>query len=599
MKSMVPQRRTARQLASGLVAVVWVAVWTALQAGSHAAAAAPLAQHAISPTPRGDAAFRKSVAAFIDSEMRIFPQRATAEGDHRFDDRVDDLTAAGIAAVVRHASKWKRTFQSFDPKSLSPANQADREWLAARCDGELLWFRDVRSYQRNPGMYLPTLTIFSLIQRDFAPIADRMKSVTARERAALANLAAARVNLVAKRTSPVAIDITLQQMAATISFFRTDLPKAFAAVPDGPAKARFDRANAGEIAAIESYRDWLRDDLRHKAGGDYAIGAEAYRRMLADEDMVTIPLSQLEAVGVKELASLQRQFGKTAAEVDPKQPPAEVAAALGREHPPADEILTTVRDGLAALRAFVVEHHIATIPSRVAPIVAETPPFMRATTFASMDTPGPFEKSTQAYFFVTLPDPSWPPERKNQLLAFFSGPAISDTSVHEVYPGHYVQFLNNRLNPDLVRALYVSGANAEGWALYCEQMMLDEGLHRGHPRYRLAELQMALLRACRYLVALRMHTQDMTVAQAQAFFEKNAYLTPHNARVEALRGTEDPGYLRYQLGKLMILKLRADLKEKQGVKFHLGRFHDAFLREGAIPIPLIRRAMLGPGGSLL
>jgi hypothetical protein len=321
--------------------------------------------------------------------------------------------------------------------------------------------------------------------------------------------------------------------------------------------------------------------------------------MLADQDMVTIPLAQLEAVGNKELASLQRQFAETAAKVDPGHPPAEVAATLGREHPPAGEIIATVAGGLAALRAFVIEHHIATIPSSVAPIVAQTPPFMRATTFASMDTPGPFEKSTQAYFFVTLPDPAWPPERKDQLLAFFSGPAISDTSVHEVYPGHYVQFLNNRLNPDLVRALYVSGANAEGWALYCEQMMLDQGLHRGQPRYRLAELQMALLRACRYLVALRLHTQGMTVAQAQAFFEKNAYLTPHNARVEALRGTEDPGYLRYQLGKLMILKLRADMEKMEGAKFNLGRFHDAFLREGAVPIPLIRRAMLGPGGSLL
>ncbi len=597
MKANNPSRRVPWPAIFGLASIALLVVAT--PGSPNAGAPAPLAEHAASPAPRGDAPFRKTVAGFIDSEMRMFPERATAEGDHRFDARVDDLSAAGVAAVVRHAQKWKQTFRNFDSKSLTPNNEADREWLVARCDGELLWRLEVRSYQRAPGMYLPTSGIFGLIQRDFAPAADRMKSVTAREQASLANLAAARANLVAGRTPAVAIDITLQQMPATISFFKTDLPKAFASVPDGPAKAAFDKANAAEITAIESYRDWLRTVLRPKAGGDYAIGADAYRRMLADQDMVTIPLPQLEAVGNTELASLQLQFGKTAAAVDPKHSPAEVAAALGREHPPADQIIAAVADGLAALRAFVIEHHIATIPSPVAPTVAQTPPFMRATTFASMDTPGPFEKSTQAYFFVTLPDPSWPPERKDQLLAFFSGPAISDTSVHEVYPGHYVQFLNNRLNPDLVRALYVSGANAEGWALYCEQMMLDEGLHRGHPRYRLAELQMALLRACRYLVALRMHTQGMTVAQAQTFFEKNAYLTPHNARVEALRGTEDPGYLRYQLGKLMILKLRADLQKKQGAKFDLGRFHDAFLREGAIPILLIRRAMLGPVGSLL
>jgi uncharacterized protein (DUF885 family) len=224
---------------------------------------------------------------------------------------------------------------------------------------------------------------------------------------------------------------------------------------------------------------------------------------------------------------------------------------------------------------------------------------MRATTFASMDTPGPFEKSTEAYFYVTLPDPSWPESRREQLLEFFSAPLISNTSVHEVYPGHYVQFLNNRLNPDKVRALYASGANAEGWALYCEQMMLDEGLHNGDPKYRLAQLQMALMRACRYLVGIKMHTKGMTVEQAESFFQTNAYLTPHNAEVESFRGTEDPGYLRYQLGKLMILKLREDVRRKQGAQFDLGQFNDAFLREGALPIRLIRRDMLGSDGPLL
>jgi uncharacterized protein (DUF885 family) len=198
---------------------------------------------------------------------------------------------------------------------------------------------------------------------------------------------------------------------------------------------------------------------------------------------------------------------------------------------------------------------------------------------------------------VTLPDPAWPKEKQEQLLAFYSPPTISDTSVHEVYPGHYVQFLNNRLNHDLVRAIYDSGADSEGWALYCEQMMLDAGLHNKDPRFRLAQLQMALMRACRYLVAIRMHTRGMTVAQATAFFEKNAYQTHHNAEVEGLRGTDDPGYLRYQLGKLMILKLREDLRRKEGAAFNLGEFHDAFLNEGAIPVPLIRRAMLGPSSG--
>ena len=298
------------------------------------------------------------------------------------------------------------------------------------------------------------------------------------------------------------------------------------------------------------------------------------------------------------LARLQAEFKRVAALIDSHRPPKEVFRTLSSRHPEPSKLIPTVTAGLAELREYVIEHHLATIPSAAQPLVRETPPFARATTFASMDSPGPLEKkASAAYFYVTLPDPSWPAQRVDQLLAFFSAPAISDTSVHEVYPGHFVQFLVNRNNPDLVRSLYYSGANVEGWAFYCEQMMLDEGLHGDAPDYRLAQLQLALQRVCRYLVTIAMHTGSMTVAQAAAFFRVNAYMTPNNAMVEALRGTQDPGYLRYQLGKLMILKLRADVQRKQGATFDLGRFHDAFLAQGGLPIGLIRRAMLGNDGG--
>jgi len=479
-------------------------------------------------------AFRRQVAEFVQSELQLYPERATRLGDHRFDDRVDDVSAHGIDEVVRHAKKWIALFGADDPKYLSPANEADREWLMAHADGELLWTGQVRSYQRDPEMYLPTSSVNGLIKREFAPAEARMRSVTARE-----------------------------------------------------------------VAAIQDYAQWLKNDLMPKASGDYAIGADAYRRMLNDDDMVDIPLDQLEQVGVRELARLRDEFQKTSALIDSKRSPAEVMESLTREHPDTAHVLPTVAAGLANIRAYVVAHHIATIPSDVLPMVRETPPYARATTFASMDSPGPFEKTSEAFYYVTLPDPTWPDAKKEQLLAFYSAPSISDTSVHEVFPGHYVQFLNNRRNPDVVRLIYGSGADIEGWGLYCEQMMLDEGLHNGDPKYRLAQLQMALMRACRYLVGIRMHTQRMTVDQAARFFEDNAYQTPHNAMVEALRGTGDPGYLRYQLGKLMILKLREDVRKQQGAAFDLGKFHDAFLKQGAVPIRLIRRAMLGNDGPLL
>ncbi len=552
--------------------------------------AAQLPDSASMPQER---AFQSTVNRFIEEELKLYPERATALGDHRFDARLDDDSLAGIARIVAHAHRWARIFHAFNRNSLSPNSEADREWLIANIDGELLRTETMRSYERDPGMYLPTRAVHELIERDFAPAEFRMRSVTAREKAALANLEAARVNLRAEHVPKVAIDILLQQMPATLTFFKSSLPKAFDKVPESRDKRAFRQANSRAISAIDEYGTWLATILRPRARGTYAIGAGAFRRMIYDEDMVDTPLVKLEQIGEMELRRLQDEFATTARLVDPDHSAAEIASALGRDHPTADQVISSVTTGLESIRAYVVSHHLVRIPSAAKPIVAETPPYMRATTFASMDSPGPFEKNSEAYFYITLPDPLWPQEKREQLLAFYSPPTISDTSVHEVYPGHYVQFLNNRLNPDVIRRIYDSGADVEGWALYCEQMMLDAGLHNGDPEFRLAQLQMALLRACRYLVAIEMHTRRMTVAQATVFFEKNGYQNHHNAEVEALRGTDDPGYLRYQLGKLMILKLREDLQRKQGAAFSLGHFHDAFLAEGAIPVPLIRHALLG------
>jgi uncharacterized protein (DUF885 family) len=543
-----------------------------------------------------DAEFRSLVAQFIDSEMRLNPEAATEDGDHRFDDRLSDLSLPGIRAKIRHARDWKARFAGLRT-ALSAANEADREWLVAQLDGELLWNEEVKSYRSDPGAYMPTSAIYSLIKRDFGPLRERMLSVTARERAALANLQNARRNLDSASTSKVAIDITLEQMPATIGFFRNDVVLAFSTLPNDDAKRDFMRANDQLIGAITGYQQWL-TAFRVKAAGGIRLGPHAFRRMLADDDMVYTPTGRLAEMGRRELARLQVQFKQTAALIDRHRPAEEVYRSLSSRHPQPAQLIPTVSAGLGEIRAFVIEHHIATIPSAQQPLVRETPPFARATTFASMDTPGPLEKhASEAYFYVTLPDPSWPPKRVEQLLEFFSGPAISDTSTHEVYPGHFVQFLDNRDNPDLVRSLYYSGANVEGWAFYCEQMMLDEGLHGDAPEYRLAQLQLALQRVCRYLVAIAMHTGSMTMAQAGEFFRVNAYMTPNNAMVEALRGTQDPGYLRYQLGKFMILKLRADVRRKQGAAFELGKFHDAFLAQGGLPIRLIRRAILGSAGG--
>jgi len=291
-----------------------------------------------------DRAFKAQVSVFVETELRLYPERATHLGDHRFDGRVDDLSAGGIDQVIHHAKKWIAMFNAHDPKSLSPANEADREWLLAHVDGELLWTEQVRSYQRDPGMYLPTAAVNSLIKREFAPAEKRMRSVTAREIAALRNLEAARRNLQPQLTPKVYVDITLQQMPATIGFFKNDVPLAFAKVADGPDKQAFAKANANLVAAINEYSQWLKNDLMPKASGDYAIGADAYRRMLNDADMVDTPLDQLEQIGVKEMARLRDEFQKTAALIDPKHSPAEVIEAVTRVHPDSNQVLPTVAD---------------------------------------------------------------------------------------------------------------------------------------------------------------------------------------------------------------------------------------------------------------
>ena len=328
-------------------------------------------------TPPPERAFRAQVTELVEAEMRLYPERATRLGDHRFDNRVDDLSAHGIDEVVRHAKKWLALFGADDPKSLSSANEADREWLLAHLDGELLWTEQVRSYQRDPGMYLPTASVNGLIKRAFAPAEARMRSVTAREVAALSNLDAARRNLKTPLTPKVYVDITLQQMPATIAFFNKDVPLAFAKVADGPDKQAFAKANANLVAAIEDYTKWLKNDLMPKASGDYAIGATPYRRMLSDADMVDIPLDQLEQIGVKELARLRDEFQKTALLIDPNHSPDQVMESLTRVHPDTAQVLPTVAAGLASIRAYVVAHHIATVPSDVLPMVQETPPYAR------------------------------------------------------------------------------------------------------------------------------------------------------------------------------------------------------------------------------
>jgi uncharacterized protein (DUF885 family) len=320
---------------------------------------------------------------------------------------------------------------------------------------------------------------------------------------------------------------------------------------------------------------------------------------LDEERPVTVPLDRLLEVGYADLYRNQAEFRKVAAQIDTKRTPQQVLDDLEKDHPPADKLLQSFRDVLSSLREYITTHHIVTVPSTVLPIIEESPPFMRALTTASMDMPGPYEKDKEAFFNVTLPEPGWPAKEKEEYLEGFNRGTIISTAVHEAYPGHYMQYLWLQTAPTKVRKLFHTSNADEGWAHYCEQMMLDEGYGNGDLKLRLGQLQQALRRDARYIVGIQMHTQRMTVAQAVDFFVKEGYQTLPIAEKEAKRGTSDPLYLIYTLAKLEILKLRDDYKHMKGAQYSLQEFHDVFLKQGDPPVRIARRALLGNDSPVL
>ena len=266
-------------------------------------------------------------------------------------------------------------------------------------------------------------------------------------------------------------------MPDIISFFEKDVPAAFADAQDAALKAEFAQSNAAVIASLKSYLDWLKTDLLARSNGDYRIGADAFRRKLEYDEMVDTPLDKLLEIGWADLHKNQEHFKEIAKQLEPNKEPSAVLEELGENHPAPDHLLDAFRATFDGLLGFIRTNHIVTIPSDVRPIVEETPPFMRATTFASMDTPGPFEKhATEAYFNVTLPDPSMTPAQVEGYMHSFNVGTVISTAVHEAYPGHYVQFLFLPKAPSKVRKILSANTDVEGWAHYCEQMMLDAGM---------------------------------------------------------------------------------------------------------------------------
>lgn len=591
-------RRVVRKLLPALCVLgLTPAAPLVAQAGPLAAqpASAPgMAQAVPASAPQVQAA----LDALCDEWAARNPVDATELGIHAYDEQIDDLSQQGIRAEISWLQTWQAKLAMIQEATLPQGLRLDLKLAQQAIRARLYQRGDAQDHRRRPGVYLRLAaeSVNSLIKRSFATPAERLAHVLVRLQKVPALMQIAERNLDATApVAPVSIEITLSDLEATRRFFLSDVPAAFPEVTDAPTQAALKKHSQAAADSLARFRDFLKKRAA-TAKGTYILGSEAFRQRLAAVEMIDEPLEVLTQRAEAEMQRLLTAFSATAAKIDAKKPASDVQLDMQKDHPQPGQIIAETLAQLSGQQRFLVDRGIVSLPSMVLPMVRETPPFMRATTLASMDTPGPYDSAKEAYYYVTLPASDWKPEKVEDFLrGAYNRPLIDVVTIHEAFPGHYVQYL---WQPKLskVRQFFGVVHNSEGWAHYTEQMMLDEGYGNANPRLRLAQLQDALLRASRFVVALRMHTtpQGLTVEQAMDYFHTVGLQTKEVARMEALRGTQDPLYMVYTYGKLEIMRLRDEVKAQRGARYSLRAFHDELLSYGRAPLRLIRQELLAP-----
>lgn len=546
-------------------------------------------------SPVADRRFDQLVEIYFDTNFALNPARGTRAGFHRYDSQTGGYTKAEIEKAIEIYKQLDRDLSELDVHSLSAARPIDWEILSNRVKGALLDLQEIRHYERDPSYYLGLISegAFSLTARNFASEETRLQALVARLKTAPIILDHAKLNL--KNPPRIYTEIAIDQADGAVRFFENEVRQAFSGKISAQWRSSFEEANSRTVEALRNYRNWLEKSLLEESHGNYAIGGTVFRKKLLYDEMVDMSVESLVAKGEEELGRLATRARELANQIQPGARVQDIIASMSKNHPAPASLVSKTQSGLEEIRNFCIQKGIVRFPNEERPVVRETPPFRRSLSFASMDSPGAYEtKSTEAYYSVTLPAPEWPQSKQEEHMRFFSDWALPIVSIHEVYPGHFTQFVWVKEASSKVRKLIGCGTNAEGWAHYAEEMMLEEGYGNQDPKLWLAQTQLALVRACRYLVGIKMHCRNMTVSEATNFFMDHAYLDRANAEREARRGTADPTYLVYTLGKKMILKLRDDYRNAQSDGFSLAEFHNAFLACGYPPIPIVRKLLL-PG----
>lgn len=526
------------------------------------------------------------VDAFVEADFAERPGRAVYLGRHEYDGRLPELTPESFARRAARLHAARGAALGFDAAALTQAQRFERDYLVAVIDGEIFWLETMRQPFVNPAYYGFALSPDVYLEREYAPLEQRLRAFVKYQKGIPQAVSRARANL----QSPMPrtyVQLGHLIVGGLAKHFGNDVPRIFAPVADPALQAELRDANAAAIAALGQFDAWIQAQLP-TATEDFAIGPARFQQMLHDTERVDTPLAELKAMGERDL---ERNLAALAQACASFAPGASLKACVDRvqaRKPPDGPVKAASRQ-LVELRQFILDKHVVSIPSQELALVREAPPHRRWNA-AYMSAPGPYEKSLPSVFFIAPPDPAWTPAEQQAYI-----PDVDDLlfiSVHEVWPGHFLQHLHANRVPSKVGRLYGSYAFGEGWAHYAEEMMWEEGLGSGDPAIHVAQITNALLRDVRYLSAIGLHTGGMTVAQSEAMFREKAFQDPGNARQQAARGTFDPAYGNYTLGKLMIRELREEWTARHGGRASWQQFHDKLLGYGSPPIPLLRKAML-------
>jgi len=410
-----------------------------------------------------DAEFTKLADEFLAGYFAWRPLAGTTAGLHEYDGKITDYNRASIESELARLRQFEGRISALKPASLGAEARFDWQVLLAGVRGELFRFQEMASYIRNPMTYAGALDLNIYAKRNFAPAEDRLRSIIAIEKDAPKIFAAARVNLEKSLPKPY-VETAIEISDGAADFLAKDLAAAFKGVGDETLQKEFADANQRAVAELREFSAWLKQEKLPTAHDHYALGRESFAKMLRESELIGWPPEKILKLGLKQLRAEQKIFAQTARQIDPKQKPIDVFKAIQRDHPTEQGLISDVRKNLEAIRQFVIDHRIVTIPSEVRAAVEDTPQYLRATSFASMDTPGPFEtKATEAYYYVTPVEGDWTPKQKEEWLTAFNYYTTDIVSIHEAYPGHYVQFLwLNASNPSKVGKVFDSYAFIEG-----------------------------------------------------------------------------------------------------------------------------------------